>query len=345
MKKKLSLAEAIYAHFYRRRKSEAESKRTRFEQTRIISVGNITTGGTGKTPATAWLVRRLQSEGQSVAVVGRGYGGELSSQGAVVSDGKTILLNAAQAGDEALLHARSLPGVPVVIGRDRVAVVQLAIEKFAPQVIVLDDGFQYWSLERNFDLVLLDARLPFGNGKLLPVGRLREPQSELERASAVLLTRADAASQAQLQQTQEEIRRFSAAPIFVSSHAPQGLRNEAGGAVQELGFLRGQRVAALAALANNEPFFQLLKEQRAEVVETLGRRDHHHWQEKEVREFAAKAQKRGAGLLITTEKDAVKIAPEWCAPLPLFSLQIALQIENEAGLWELVKSRIASNHS
>jgi tetraacyldisaccharide 4'-kinase len=345
MKKNLSLAEAIYAHFYRRRKSEAESKRSRFQQVRIISVGNITTGGTGKTPATAWVVRRLQNEGQRVAVVGRGYGGELSAQGAVVSDGKTILISAAQAGDEALFHARSLPGVPVIIGRDRVAAVQMAIEKFAPQVIVLDDGFQYWSLHRDFDLVLLNARLPFGNGKLLPVGRLREPQGELARASAILLTRADGATPAQLQQTQEQIRRFSSAPIFVSNHAPQTLRSETERVEQALESLHGQHVAGLAALANNEPFFQLLKEQGAEVVETLGRRDHHRWQEKEVHEFAAKAQKKGAGWLVTTEKDAVKIAPEWCAPLPLFSLQIALQIENDAGLWELVRSRIASDYS
>lgn len=345
MKNKLSLVEAIYAHFYRRRKREAESQRTRFEQAYIVSVGNLTTGGTGKTPATAWLVRRLQKAGLSVAVVGRGYGGELSGQGAVVSNGNQVLLNAAQAGDEALLHARSLPGVPVVIGRDRVAAVQMALEKFAPQVIVLDDGFQYWSLERDFDLVLLDARLPFGNGKLLPVGRLREPQIELARASAVLLTRAEAACEAQLQQTQDEIRRFSSAPVFVSSHAPCGLRDECSGAVKGLELLRGQDVAAMAALANNESFFQLLREQDANVVETLARRDHHHWREKEMREFVAAAERSRAQMLVTTEKDAVKIAPEWCKPLPFFSLQIKLQIEKEAELWQLVESRFASNHS
>lgn len=346
MNNRLSVLEAIYAHFYRRRKSEAESKRTRYEQVRIVSVGNITTGGTGKTPATAWLVRRLQNEGFAVAVVGRGYGGELSAQGAVVSDGREVLLNAAQAGDEALLHARSLPGVPVVIGRDRVAAVQMAIEKFAPQVVVLDDGFQYWSLERDFDLVLLDARQPFGNGKLLPVGRLREPVTALARASAILLTRAEAANAVQLQDTRDAIRALTSAPIFVSNHAPHGVRSEAEGIVEALGSLRGRDVAALAALANNEPFFQALRQQGANVVKTMARRDHHPWREKELRDFVGEAAERyGAQIVVTTEKDAVKIKPEWCTPLPFFSVQIELQIENEAGLWQLVQSQLVSKHS
>ena len=186
--------EAAYYFFASRRKRNAEAHRVDFPATKIISVGNLSTGGTGKTPVVQWLAKSFADEGVKAAIVARGYGGEYSGRGAIVSDGEKILLTSQQSGDEAFLHARSLRSTPVVIGRDRVAATRMAIEKFAPEIVLLDDGFQYWSLARDFDLVLLDARRPFGNGKLLPSGRLREPQSALRRASGVLLTRADAAN-------------------------------------------------------------------------------------------------------------------------------------------------------
>ena len=333
----LTIPEAIYAHFYRRRKREAQSHRVRFENVRIFSVGNLTTGGTGKTPAVQWLARRLENEGIKTMIVARGYGGEYSRQGATVSDGERVLLNARQAGDEAILHARALPQTPVVIGRDRVAATKNALEKFAPQAIVLDDGFQYWSLARDFDLVSLDARAPLGNGKLLPVGRLREPKEELARASALLLTRADAATPEELESAKSEIQKFSNAPMFVSCHAPIGLRDESSGEVFGLEKLCELPIASLAALANNDSFFDSLRECRAGVGSTLARRDHHHWRENEVRAFAHRARKENAQAIVTTEKDAVKIEAAWCAPLPLWSLRIELQIEKEKALWQMIE--------
>jgi tetraacyldisaccharide 4'-kinase len=333
--------EILYAHFYRRRKREAESHRVRFENARVFSVGNLTVGGTGKTPAVQWLVRCLENAGIKTAVIARGYGGEYSRCGAVVSDGTRVLLDARQAGDEAVLHARALPQTPVVIGRDRVATTKIALEKFAPQAIVLDDGFQFWSLARDFDLVLMDARVPFGNGKLLPLGPLREPKAELARASGVLLTRADLASPAELQNAKNEIRKFSEAPIFVSHHAPVGLRDESSGENFDLEKLSGQRVAALAALANNTSVFDSLRACGVQVGSTLARRDHHHWRENEVRAFAERAHKEGAQAIVTTEKDAVKMDAKWCAPLPLWSLRIELRIENENELWRLIQKHPA----
>jgi tetraacyldisaccharide 4'-kinase len=337
----VTIPEAIYAHFYRQRKRQAQSRRVSFENVRVFSVGNLTTGGTGKTPAVQWLVRRLENAGMKTAIVARGYGGEYSRCGAFVSDGARILLDARQAGDEAILHARALPQTPVVIGRDRVAATKTALEKFALQAIVLDDGFQFWSLARDFDLVLLDARAPFGNGKLLPLGRLREPQKELARASGVLLTRAESASPEELQNAKNEIRKFSGAPVFVSRHTPVGLRDEGSGEILELEKLRGQRVAALAALANNQSFFDSLRAHGAVAGSTLGRRDHHRWRENEVRAFVERAQKDGAQAILTTEKDAVKMDARWCAPLPLWSLRIELQIENEDGLWRLIQKYLS----
>ena len=335
----MNLAEAVYQHFYWRRKRQAESARAVFSQTHVISVGNITTGGTGKTPAVQWLARRLQNAGVKTVIIARGYGGAHSAQGAIVSDGKKILLNARQAGDEAVLHARALPSTPVLIGRDRIKATRIALEKFAPQIILLDDGFQYWSLARDFDLVLLDARRPFENGKLLPVGRLREPKSELGRADGVLLTRSDRASDSELKRTLDEVRILTDAPIFQSSHAPIYLRNEAGGEQIELQKLHQQPIAVLSALANNENFHQSLKACGANVICALAKSDHHSWQQKEVRSFAREAKAKGAQFLVTTEKDAVKLDSHW-SDLPLWSLVIELQIENEDELWKLISKRI-----
>jgi tetraacyldisaccharide 4'-kinase len=334
----VNLAETVYRHFYRQRKREAENKRVAFSQIALLAVGNLTTGGTGKTPAVQRLARRLQQEKLKVAVVGRGYGGEYSARGAIVSDGERIFLDAREAGDEAVLHARALSGVPVVIGRDRVAAVKMAIEKFSPAVVVLDDAFQYWSLARDFDLVLLDARRPFGNGKLLPAGRLREPEEELRRAGGVLLTRADEASAAELHACRNAVKNLTSAPIFHASHVATAWRDEASGERQALEALSGQRVAAFSAVADNAAFFNSLAQRGLQLASTLARRDHHQWRESEIRKFAQAAKAQGAAAIVTTEKDAVKITPRWTQPLPLYSVVIELQIENEFGLWELIRS-------
>ncbi len=319
-------AEAIYRALYERRKAKF-SRHVVNVGVPVISIGNITLGGTGKTPCVQFVARELQKSGRRVAIVSRGYGGALSQQGAVVSDGEKIFFKASKAGDEPLLHARSLPDAAVVIGVDRVRAARRAIDECGVQIIVLDDGFQFYSLHRDSDIVLLDARRPFDNGHLLPLGRLREPAQSLKRASALVLTRCNLATADELQTTHEKIKAFSSAPVFQANHAPQSVRDENSGAVLPLEALKNKRVAAISALAHNQQFQETLKQNGAQIVAQLARRDHHFWREKEVRDFVHQAH--GAEVLMTTEKDAVKMRVPWSAPLPLWSLVIALNLGDD----------------
>jgi tetraacyldisaccharide 4'-kinase len=336
------LDEQVY-HFFlqRRRRKYAVAETVR--GCGVVSVGNLSTGGTGKTPTVQFLAWGLQRRGARVAVVARGYGGSLSGRGAIVSNGKTILLDAEQAGDEPLLHARSLPDVVVIIGRDRVAAVKRAVSEFGCNVVLLDDAFQYWSLARDFNLVLLDARRPFGNGHLLPRGRLREPESALSRASAVLLTRADAATEEELENTRSLVAQQTSAPIYTASHQVVALRDEATSQQKELAILSAQKVATLSALADNVGFQQSLRGLKADVVATCARRDHHAWRAEEVRKFSRQAQECGATAVVTTAKDAVKLRASWFEPLPLWSLLIELRLlGGEDLLWRDVEAAVGS---
>lgn len=301
----------------------------------IISVGNLTTGGTGKTPTVQWLVRGLQSRGWIVGVAGRGYGGTQSETGALVSDGQTPFLTALEAGDEAILHARNLPGAVVAIAADRHRAVELCVERGA-QVVVLDDGFQFWSLPRVFDLVLLDAKRPFGNGRLLPLGRLREPHAALNRADAILLTRADRPTMDELARTKAEIARWTKAPIFEAFHVPLDVRDERTGTSFSLAELKDQDVRAFAGLADNAQFYRLVRELTGRIVDTplRERGDHHRWKKRDLWQWTS--GRLGGTPLVTTEKDAVKVDPNWTND-PLWSLRIALRLwDGEDELMKLI---------
>jgi tetraacyldisaccharide 4'-kinase len=337
-----AVAEAIYRRLYERRRQHYSAGRQVDWPCKIISVGNLTLGGTGKTPAVQWLARWLQAESYRVAIVARGYGGSLSAPGAVVADGDKILMRAREAGDEPLLHARNLPGVAVVIGRDRETAVRTAIHDCGAEVVVLDDAYQYWSLHRDCDLLLLDTRRPFDNGHLLPCGRLREPPAALSRADAVLLTRVDVATEAERQNAHVAIGQFTQAPIFEASHVPLSMRHENGGQTHPLEELRGLPVAALSAIANNAGFAITLERCGARVVAQLQRRDHYHWRARELQNFATEAVRHGARAIVTTEKDAVKIDPAWLANLPLWSLAVGLSLSDKdaAALRHLVATKL-----
>ena len=333
-----TLGEKLYAFLLQRRRARFAVAH-QVSGVRVVSVGNLTLGGTGKTPCVQWLAARLRADGFRPAIVARGYGGKLSGAGAIVSDGRTIILDASAAGDEALLHARATQ-LPVVIGRDR----QFAVERardLGCDVVVLDDGFQYWSLARDFDLLLLDARRPFDNGRLLPRGRLREEVSAVQRADAVILTRADHATAAQVLAARAAVAEY-ALPVFTARHAPQVLAtcNDDAASEKSLSDLREMPVACVSAIADNAGFVSEIEKQGARVIAQLARRDHHQWQAREIEKFARWAHERGARVLVTTAKDAVKIAPVWCAPCELWALQIAMEIDGADELYEMVRAKL-----
>src|SRR5579862_5258893 len=176
---------------------------------RVISVGNLTTGGTGKTPMTQALCQRLMDSGHRVAILSRGYGGSFERGCAVVSDASKVHLTAAEAGDEAYLLATTLPGLPVVVGKDRRVTGALAVAQLGPDIIVLDDGMQYWQLHRDVDVVLLNAQDPFDNGWTFPRGLLREPPSHLARANIVVLTHALRAGTGKVSAVMDQVRRLA----------------------------------------------------------------------------------------------------------------------------------------
>ncbi len=298
---------------------------------RVISVGNIVSGGTGKTPMVQWLARRLAERGARVAVILRGYGGRQSETGGVVSDGERVLMTVDESGDEAQLHARALPGIPVLIGRDRVAAGERAVQEFGADVVVLDDGFQTWRLQRDFDVLLIDATNPFGNGHLLPCGVLREPVSAVARADAVVLTKTDAVDEETLKRLETRLRQWLRDDTLIarSRHKPTCfLRCSAGilpaschrdGEPLPLSHLRGAKVCALSALADNSSFLTTL--QRLGLVVEVAHRfpDHHRYAQ---RDWQAA---RASGLpVVTTEKDWVKLSPAWLTPRTY-----ALRIETE----------------
>jgi tetraacyldisaccharide 4'-kinase len=296
----------------------------------VICVGNLTTGGTGKTPLTQTLCRLLREQERRVVILSRGYGGEHEYGCAVVSDGRNILLTAGEAGDEAYLLAMTLPDVPVVVGKDRRVTGRLAVEQFRPDVIVLDDGLQFWQLHRDLDIVLLNACEPFDNGWTFPRGLLREPPSHLNRAGIVVLTRARQAGLAQIRSVRAQVERLAPhRPIFTADLSPTGLRALTGKTDYTLDWLNGKRVAALSALGNPASFESMLGELGGILAARFRFRDHQAITPAEVERVFIEACAAGAQAVIVTEKDAVKMAPG-NTPLPLLALQAAMQVEEEA---------------
>jgi tetraacyldisaccharide 4'-kinase len=304
----------------------------------VICVGNLTTGGTGKTPTTQTLCRLLQAQGRRVTVLNRGYGGQNEYGCAIVSDGKTVLLQAEQAGDEAFLLASTLPGVPVVVGKDRRITGKLAYEQFRPDVIVLDDGMQFWQLHRDLDIVLLNAAMPFDNGWTLPRGLLREPSHHLRRAGIVLLTHVARTESAVLTQTEAKAKQLAPnTPVFRGDLAPVELKSLTEGEACPTQWLEGRRIALLSAIGNPAGFASLLRALGAEIVREFVFRDHQAVTREEWESACREAQEAGAGGMVTTEKDAVKFPGADC-DLPIFALSVRMQIENETQFVQKVLS-------
>jgi tetraacyldisaccharide 4'-kinase len=305
----------------------------------VVSVGNLIVGGTGKTPMVVHLAKAIQNNGHRVAIISRGYKGLSIKKGAIVSDGHTMKCNARQAGDEPYLMAMLLGNVPVVVGKDRYAAGRIAISRFKPDVILLDDAFQHLRLKRDLDLLLLDARMPFGNSFLLPRGRLREPVIALTKADAVILTRSDMDTTTHLPHPLDVEHRL---PVFRSVHKCL-IRGVAGAhkpllPLNELSvdvpLLTGIKAFGFAGLANNQAFFDALDELGANLKGTLAFEDHHAYGEKEIAHIARAAVKAGADCMVTTDKDYVRFCTKVQLPLDLIVIGVDIEFMDDAVQWQ-----------
>jgi tetraacyldisaccharide 4'-kinase len=291
----------------------------------VVSIGNVTVGGTGKTPVTAYIARFLLSRGYRVAVLSRGYGGSLEGQTCVVSDGVAVMLTALECGDEPYLLAATIPGLMVVIGTDRYAAGLLAMERLSPDVFLLDDGFQHLRLYRDLNLLLMDFSRPFGNHLTLPAGILREPATAISRADLIIFTRTPEG--ANLTTTTAGI------PSCISSHTITGLIPLNGGTPAPFSHCSGHTVLAFAGIADPDSFFEGLRKNGLNLVQGLHFPDHVVYNQERRDEIINALGVSGADFLITTEKDGVKLqgfSEEYAARTLLAKLE--LTIDNPAQL-------------
>ena len=290
----------------------------------VVSVGNLALGGSGKTPVVKRVAEMLCDAGEPVAVLSRGYGGRFAGEALVVSDGTSILASAAEAGDEPVMLARGLPGVVVAIGRRRDAVGRAVEARFGRRVHVLDDGFQHLRLERDLDLVCLDVRDL--EDQPLPAGRLRERPAALARADLVLLTRLEAASEAELRVLETRVGPERTLRV---ERRVTGWSTTAGAPAAA-----PKRAFLLAAIARPERFERDVAAAGVAVVGRAFFRDHHRFQERELASVAEQARRGGADAVVTTSKDAVRLAITTLAELPVMVLGIEARVVDEPRLRE-----------
>jgi tetraacyldisaccharide 4'-kinase len=309
----------------------------------VISVGNITTGGTGKTPLVEWIASELAERGHRVCVLTRGYHRTTPSERVVVSDGERIVAEVQQSGDEAMMLARSLLGnAAVVCDADRVAGAHWAIENLNPDVLILDDGFQHVRIARDLDIVTIDAMNPWGNGRLLPAGILREPITSLGRADCIIVTRTGDAMDAGLQ---EQITQVTDSPTFRSTTVIRritALDSPELDADKET--LLKQPIAAFCGIGNPKAFCERLSDEGFDLRHTEAFRDHHKYSQKDIDSLSRRAADAGTQALITTAKDAVKLRSMRFG-LPCYVMEIDMQIERADELLALIDQAIQVKRS
>lgn len=275
----------------------------------VISVGNLTTGGVGKTPVVAEIAKYLQSKGEKIAIVSRGYGGKLSNkQVNIISDGEKVYYNAELAGDEAYWFSENLKGVCVLTSKSRINAVKIAIEKFNVTKIILDDGFQHRKIYRDLDIVLIDSEKQLGNGNLLPAGPLRESKSNIKRADRVLIMD----KSGDLLKSREFSKQFEKS--FVCNVRPDKIYNIKTGA----GISKEAPSVAICAIGQPQQFFDFLKDYNILYKKTFD--DHHIYELKDIEKIEES--------IITTEKDAVKLLK--FDKDNIFALKLKLDLDVEA---------------
>jgi tetraacyldisaccharide 4'-kinase len=319
----------------------------------VVSVGNLTAGGTGKTPLVEWVASALAREGLRACVLTRGYGRADESKRVLASDGARVLAGVEECGDEPrLLAERLLGAASVVCDRDRVAAARWARAELGAEVFVLDDGFQHLRIARDLDVVTLDATDPWGGGHLLPRGRLREPASALARADCVVITRAELAED--LAALRAEVGRLSGgrAAVLTSRVRTRGLVPlvEFGRAADEVvaraasaraGVGVGAPVAAFCAVGNPRAFFEHLRRDGFGLSYTRAFADHHAYTAADAEAVSREAARAGARSLLTTAKDAVKLRGLGFA-LPCYVVEIGVEFDEKARLLGLLREAVSA---
>ena len=304
----------------------------------VISVGNITAGGTGKTPVVEIFARELQKSGRKVAILSRGYRKrelpwyqrlfrEKLEPPRVVSNGKHLLLDSEMGGDEPYMLASNLPGVVVLVDKNRVKSGRFAVKRFGCDTLILDDGFQYLKLRHRLEIVLVDKTNPFGNENLLPRGILREPIRNLKRADFIFITKSDGSSE----ELRARIRALnSRAEIIECCHKPRFLQNVYTAEHIPLDWLKGRTVTSLSGIAVPQSFENSLRAMGAKVVHCERYADHHRYNAQEIIDAVNRASDLHAEALLTTEKDAVRFPRLESTPVPVYYLRVDIELLNGA---------------
>lgn len=332
-------------------------KQQHYLGTLVVSIGNLTVGGTGKTPVVELLARTLRDRGRRVSILSRGYKSKkldepqkwVRADGTkipadrmpkVVSTGEKILLDSKFAGDEPFMLAGNLDGVSVVVDKDRVKGGRFAVGELMADTLLLDDGMQYLNLAHGIDIVLVDAKSPFGTEALLPRGTLREPKRNLRRASYIFITKCDGTPNDALVARLRKYNRV--AEILECTHGPRYLQNLFTGERQPLEFLEGKWVAALSGIAVPENFERQLEQLGARVEIRRRFSDHHRFSRREIEKFMHRCIERDMDLVVTTEKDAVRFPKLQTVDTPVYFLRIEVEILKGAEVWDRLVDRLCA---
>jgi tetraacyldisaccharide 4'-kinase len=323
----------------------------------VVSVGNLTVGGTGKTPVAEMLARELQRRGRRVAILSRGYKSvprpfaqRLRNKifkhldlfpPRIVSDGKDVLLDSRRAGDEPHMLAKNLPGVCVLVDKDRVKSGLHALRHFDSDVLLLDDGLQYQRLRHRIDVVLVDSQAPFGNEHLLPRGTLREPPANLRRASYIVVTKSGPKPDEALLARLRKLNRTAA--IIECNHAPRHWQDLRTGEKLPLNHLKGRHVGAMSGIARPESFEEGVRQLGAVVEISKAFADHHRFTKKEILRFLEWCDRRSLDALVTTEKDAVRFPDIDHPQVPMLFLRVEIEILRGREHWEELLGRLAGD--
>jgi len=295
---------------------------------KVISIGNISVGGTGKTPTTQWLAQNLSERGYKTAILSRGYGGKRAEDVSVVSDGESVLLSPQEAGDEPYMLAKKLKGLPVIVGSDRLKLANYACEKYNLDALILDDGFQHIRLKRDVNILLFDGEKGVGNGSALPRGPLREPLSAMGRADLVLINKDGSATEGLKALTK---RHAPSIAVFKTSYRTTCIRELGSDETKAIEDLKDMDVTLFSGIANPESFAKTIELLGGVIVSKTSFPDHHDYTVADIDRVSALAEKAGVSAILTTEKDAVKLEQiNSPSKVPVYVVEVGLDFQEDS---------------